>query len=80
MDQDNLLQNFDCPPIHTRHEKLLAAGQGLARECPLCGGIITLRRDVETLQLLDYDRCLLCGQLYIFDDADQIESRGVAQR
>lgn len=37
--------------------------------CPHCiVGVLPVRREQETLQLLDFDRCTWCGQVFRYTD------------
>lgn len=42
-------------------------------ECPSCeGGILPVQRDRVTLELLEHDRCLLCGRPVRYSDIETI--------
>lgn len=36
--------------------------------CPICGGLLPMKRDHNTFLLLNYDRCVMCGQSVIYID------------
>ena len=44
--------------------------------CPKCKvGVLLVSRDTVTFELLDHDRCLLCGQLYIYSDINYLKTQ-----
>lgn len=36
--------------------------------CPICGGLLLMERNNETFLLLNTDRCVTCGQRFIYID------------
>lgn len=65
------LKNMNAEPIHVNHADLTRCSYGSVykSKCPVCeNGILLVHREGETLELSDTDRCLLCGQLVIYDD------------
>ncbi len=36
--------------------------------CPICGGLLPMQRDPQTFLLLNKDRCIMCGQSFIYSD------------
>ena len=70
-DEDEKLacSNVGKPPIRVRHEKLKRVGDSAFRsECPACHrGVLMVRRDQETYELLKEDYCLLCGQAFVYE-------------
>ena len=61
--------NLGKPPIRVRHEDLEKPGESdFVSSCPSCKhGILPVRRDQETFELLKEDFCLLCGQAFIYE-------------
>ena len=52
-------------------------GNRLASTCPVCHqGMLLLRRDPETFELLDHDHCILCGQQFVYLDLDHLKGSG----
>lgn len=42
-------------------------------ECPFCtGGLLCVGRDKETLELEEYDYCMLCGQPVRYSDIEKM--------
>jgi len=62
-----LIHNFLKRPI--KLEKYVKGAS-----CPVCEkGVLMGSRDQETFQFLNEDRCLLCGQLVVYEDIkDQV--------
>jgi uncharacterized protein (DUF983 family) len=45
------------------------------RVCPACGeGLLLMRRDRQTLELLALDACTLCGQHVVYEDLDKVRA------
>jgi predicted RNA-binding Zn-ribbon protein involved in translation (DUF1610 family) len=68
--------NMDKPPLRVHHLYLQPL-EGLMLEpvegrykvlCPLCGGALLVYRNQQTAVLSPRDRCIRCGQLYIYLD------------
>ena len=74
---DKSPNNFRQPPIHVMQAWLLKAnGQSVFTSlCPRCGGTLPVCRDPNTLKLLEFDRCLLCAQQYIYMDIDEMRQK-----
>jgi predicted RNA-binding Zn-ribbon protein involved in translation (DUF1610 family) len=67
--------NMDKPPLRVHHLYLqpfealmLEPERGFKVLCPLCGGLLMVYRNQETMVLARRDRCVRCGQLYIYLD------------
>lgn len=65
-------KNIEEPTINVK-----LAGLTLLREgghqwaCPVCAdGTLVMRRHPDTLELLENDRCLLCGQSFRYVDLE----------
>ena len=59
-------------PVRIAHADLKAHGDGqFTKVCPSCDfGLLLGRRDDKTLELLNVDRCLHCGQQFIYTDTE----------
>lgn len=74
MDEVELMQlppNVNTEPIHVEHAKLERWDEESAfkSKCPKCeGGMLPVQRDRSTFQITNIDRCLECGQQFIYDD------------
>lgn len=62
--------NLQKPPIRVKHSELKRAGDSAYRSvCPVCkNGMLLMRRDLQTLELLKEDICILCGQHFIYEE------------
>ena len=75
---DLTLANFSAPPIKIKHSKLTLSDQGVDGSkfraiCPKCKkGILLVRRNDTTYILEANDRCILCGQLVIYTDIEEM--------
>lgn len=67
-------KNVDKEPIHIKHSELKRVGDSIFRsECPACKeGVLLVARDNDTLVLEEIDRCLLCGQIFIYNDISEM--------
>jgi len=68
---------FDAKPIHITHSKLERADDESAyrSRCPGCkDGLLLVMRDQKTMQLQAEDRCVSCGQLFIYDDIEEMRA------
>ncbi len=72
------LRNWNADPMPVRHTDLERHGESPYRsKCPKCErGILLVRRDQKTFQLLAEDRCISCAQLVVYLD-DEIGSEPV---
>lgn len=44
--------------------------------CPECKvGLLLIYRDPNTMELLELDRCILCGQQFRYTDIDKLNGR-----
>ena len=70
------MQNVNKPPMHVRHCELERYSEDsyYKSNCPACEGILLVGRDQETFQLSATDRCVLCGQRYIYDDIELLRN------
>ena len=56
-------KNLHNPPEHVNFYKLLPHDASFKSVCPFCEkGILVVYRDPDTCEVLENDRCLLCGQ------------------
>jgi len=63
--------NIDKPPVHIAHSDLTRFQDDSAykSECPACDrGVLAVRREPGTLNLLRADNCLGCGQRVVYTD------------
>jgi len=72
--------NVGRPSITVRHAGLERVGNGRFKSlCPSCGkGVLPVRRDPATLELLAEDSCLLCSQRFSYSDLGGPSSKGHA--
>jgi hypothetical protein len=71
--------NIDKPCTSVRHSELTRVGQSPYKsECPTCKkGLLLIHRDWNTFLLEEFDRCVLCGQLFQYlDIADLRKAEG----
>lgn len=64
--------NLYQPVLSVRHADLERASDesDFRSVCPVCGGILLVRRDQRTFALIRHDNCTRCGQrVYYTDDA-----------
>ena len=65
-------------PINVKHSELkrVSVYSAFKSECPVCKeGLLLLVRDSKTFKLLAEDRCILCGQQFIYSDIDELSKR-----
>lgn len=62
--------NLGKPPIKVKHSELKRVDDSSYRSvCPVCkDGVLLMRRDPQTYELLNVDVCILCGQLFIYEE------------
>ena len=67
--------NIDKNPISIKHSELKRAGNSLYKShCPICDdGILLVTRDKDTAVLLEEDRCINCGQVFIYEDIQNLK-------
>ncbi len=66
--------NLGKPVIQVRHSELerLDDESLFKSQCPECKqGILLVRRDPRTFKISNIDRCLLCSQLFEYQDLDE---------
>ncbi len=63
-------ENINKKPITVRHSNLKRCDDSIYRSvCPVCKeGILLVRRDNNTGKITNKDRCLSCGQAFIYED------------
>lgn len=63
-------------PIKVKHSELnrpAEAPNNYVSVCPSCpDGVLLLRMDIETRELLERDICIQCGQEFIYEDIAQL--------
>jgi len=71
--------NLNKPPITVKHSELKRVSNSPYRsECPICKkGVLLMQRDQKTFKLLNKDRCILCGQLVIYEEINEIVKQQV---
>jgi len=69
--------NIYNPVIEIYHSSLKRIGDSICKsECPSCdNGILLVYRDPETLRLLANDRCVSCGQSFVYKDINSLIER-----
>ena len=57
-------------PITVKQAELERSGGSEFRSvCPVCKeGVLLVQRDRETLEIINTDRCIICGQAFIYED------------
>ena len=62
--------NIHAPAIRVSHAQLERWGEGdFKSKCPSCSdGILLVMRDQATFQLINVDRCIFCGQTFVYTD------------
>lgn len=66
--------NIHKPIVRLKHAKLERVGDSRYKsKCPLCKvGVLPVRRDQETMKLLDTDACYHCGQRVFYTDGKKV--------
>lgn len=63
-------------PIRVKHSELSRPAEAenkYVSVCPSCpDGLLLLRRDIKTLELLELDLCIGCGQEFLYEDIAQL--------
>lgn len=70
--------NAKNPPIRVAHAELdrLSEDSDYKSKCPKCPkGVLLVRRDQTTFDLIAEDCCLLCGQQFIYTDIATLKKR-----
>lgn len=76
--KDEYLININNLPIKVKHSKLerLNNESYYKSKCLSClRGILLVCRDQKTLELQAKDRCIVCGQLFIYEDIIRLQNR-----
>ena len=69
-------KNFDKPAVEVKHADLTRYGESMYKSvCPKCKGLLLVGRDSDTFILQEYDRCVLCGQLYRYTDIAEMRKK-----
>jgi len=79
LENESIASNINREPIHVQHKELERYDESSDYRslCPVCEeGILLVRRDQSTYQLIEQDNCLLCGQAFIYDDIDEFKKLG----
>ena len=68
------MENSHKPVIRVKHKELERAGNSIYRSvCPVCKkGVLPVRRDINTFELLKEDNCFLCGQPFEYTDLEYL--------
>jgi predicted RNA-binding Zn-ribbon protein involved in translation (DUF1610 family) len=68
----NIPVNLRNPPIQVLHSDLTRVDDEteFQSRCPLCGGILPVCRNQQTMALSREDRCVSCGQMFIYQDKE----------
>ncbi len=66
--------NINQPIRRVMHSQLQRSDSSVFRSnCPACGkGVLLVHRNRDTGQLEEKDRCVLCGQLFLYTDIDEM--------
>lgn len=75
--------NIEKLPIFVKHQDLerLSESSPFRSKCPTCkNGLLMMERDFETYKLKNTDRCLLCGQRYVYYDIDNQKNFGIVYK
>ena len=67
--------NINKEPITVKHSELTREGDSMFRStCPVCKeGMLLVKRDQLTFEVLTEDRCVLCGQQVIYSDLGDLQ-------
>lgn len=69
--------NLHADPIHVKHADLARSSDDsmYRSQCPACDeGTLLVYRDPKTFELLARDMCILCGQVVIYDDIEELKA------
>lgn len=69
------MRNIDADIVEVKHTELRRWSDSslFKSHCPVCNdGILLVRRDQDTFELLDHDRCVSCGQLVRYLDIERL--------
>ena len=65
-------------PIHVNFYSLQQYDEqaSFKNVCPSCpDGILLMARNIETGELLEGDCCVVCGQIFVYDDIEQVRKQ-----
>lgn len=65
------MKNLNNEPIHVKHSELQRETEEspYRSKCPCCeDGVLFMRRDLKTFNLVSTDMCISCGQQIVYDD------------
>lgn len=68
-------ENYKKEPIRVKHSDLkdFSEDSYYKKCCPSCkNGVLLVKRDQETLKLLEEDFCVSCGRRVIYTDIDEM--------
>ena len=71
-------KNFAKEPLHINHADLKRSDSSFYRSvCPECAeGILLVRRDLESFELLAEDCCIVCARRFIYADIEDVRALG----
>lgn len=75
MDKEEFGKNIGKPSLEVRHADLQrSCEESIYRsKCPVCPeGVLLVRRHHRTARLEKEDRCVFCGQAFIYLDIDKL--------
>jgi predicted RNA-binding Zn-ribbon protein involved in translation (DUF1610 family) len=75
---DMSMAHINDPPKHVKHAELVSLSYDsiYKKVCPACDdGMLLVTRNQKTLELSAEDRCILCGQQFIYDDIEEMRKR-----
>ena len=75
MDEKLVGVNKNAPAVTVPHSALTRANEESVykSDCPVCKrGVLLVGRDQETFELLEQDRCILCGQVVVYTDIEEM--------
>jgi hypothetical protein len=70
--------NINKDPIVVVHADLERSTDGsiFRSVCPICKeGLLMVSRDQSTLKLVAEDNCILCGQMVVYSDIDNLRKK-----
>ncbi len=65
------MENLNKEPLHVKHSELenLSEESPYRKKCPVCPeGMLFMRRDLKTFNLVNTDMCISCAQQFVYDD------------
>jgi len=69
-------ENLGKPPIRVRHADLKRWSDSMYKSvCPACPeGLLRVARNPETYELEEMDMCVVCGQVFIYEDIAELRT------